>query len=64
MEGVFHSNGYVDAGKASNAGPPNHVLVIKQPATFCIVSQLSTFPMPLDDDSFCVQQSVTPGLVA
>ncbi len=64
MEGLFHSDGYVDAVKASNAGPPNVVLVIKQPCTFCIVSRFSTFPMPVDDGSFCVQQSVTPGLVA
>ena len=27
MEGLFHSNGHVDAFKESSAGPPNHVLM-------------------------------------
>jgi len=64
MEGLFNSNGHVDAVKASNAGPPNHVLMIRQPATFCIVSQSSSFPMPFNDDSVCVQQSVIAQVVA
>lgn len=58
VEGLFHSNGHVDAVKASNAGPPNHFVVIRQPATFCIVSRFSFFRMPPDDGTFCVQQSV------
>jgi len=64
MEALFHLNSHVDAVKASNAGPPNHVLVIRQPATFCIVSQFSTLPMPLDDGNVCVRQSVIEWLVA
>ena len=59
VEGLVHSNGHVDAVKASNTGPFDHALVIRQSAAFCIVPQFSSFPMPVDDGSFSVRQSVT-----